>query len=110
VRKIGLALPGVEEGTTYGSPALKANGNLVACIAINKAVEPNTLVAWVGFEQREDLLKQHPKIYYLTPHYENHPVVLARLSATKTAALRQLLETAWRFATTKKPVRKRTRR
>jgi hypothetical protein len=28
VRKIGLALPDVEEGTTYGTPALKIRGQL----------------------------------------------------------------------------------
>ena len=107
MRKIGLALPGVEEGTTYGSPALKVKGNLLACIAINKSVEPNTLATRVGFEQREELLKQDPEIYYLKPHYENYPVVLARLSEIKPDALRRLLEIAWRFATAKKPIRKR---
>src|ERR1700732_4694664 len=30
VRKIGLALPGVEESTAYGSPALKVHGKLLA--------------------------------------------------------------------------------
>jgi len=109
VRKIGLAMPGVEEGTIHGLPALRVKGNLLACIAMNKAVEPNTLAARVGFEQRAELLKQDPKIYYVKPHYENYPVVLARLSEIAPEALRHLLETAWRFATTKKPVRKRTR-
>jgi hypothetical protein len=32
VRKIGLALPEVEEGTAYGSPALKVRGSLLACV------------------------------------------------------------------------------
>ena len=31
VRKIGLALPGVEESTAYGAPALKVRGKLLAC-------------------------------------------------------------------------------
>jgi hypothetical protein len=30
VRKIGLGLPGVEESTAYGSPALKVHGKLWA--------------------------------------------------------------------------------
>jgi hypothetical protein len=29
VREIGLALPEVEEGTMYGSPALKVHGKLL---------------------------------------------------------------------------------
>lgn len=109
VRKIGLRLPGVEETTAYGAPALKVKGKLLACIATNKSAEPNTLVARVGFEQREELLKQDPETYYLKPHYENYPVVLARLPRIDYDALGKLLELAWRFASTKKPARKRTR-
>ena len=105
VRKIGLGLPAVEEGASYGSPALKVRGQLLACLATNKSAEPNTLVARVGFEQREELLKQHPDIYYLKPHYENYPAVLARLSRIGSHELRTLLELAWRFATAKKPTR-----
>lgn len=29
VRRIALALPGVEDGVSYGAPALKVNGNLL---------------------------------------------------------------------------------
>jgi hypothetical protein len=108
-RKIGLGLPGVEESTVYGAPALKVKGKLLACIATNKSAEPNTLVARVGFEQREELLKQDTETYYLTPHYESYPLVLARLPRLGSDALRGLLELAWRFASTKKPGRKRTR-
>ena len=106
VRKMGLGLPGVEEGTTYGSPALKVKGELLACIATNKAAEPNTLAVRVGFEQRAELLKQDPQLYYIKPHYENYPAVLARLSQMDVKKLRALLDLAWKFATTKKPRRK----
>src|SRR5438045_3143804 len=69
VRKIGLALPGVEESTMYGSPALKIRGKLLACIAINKAAEPNTLVVCVDFDRRAELLETDPRTYYLKDHY-----------------------------------------
>ena len=107
VRQIGLALPGVEESSMYGAPALKVHGQLLACIATNKSAEPDTLVARVGFEQREELLKQDPRTYYVKPHYENYPAVLVRLSRIDSDALRSLLELAWRFVTAKKPARKR---
>jgi len=32
VRKIGLTLPGMEESTAYGAPALKIRGKLLACL------------------------------------------------------------------------------
>src|SRR5712691_11312735 len=43
VREIGLALPGAEESSTYGSPALKVGGKMFACMAIHKSAEANSL-------------------------------------------------------------------
>jgi len=42
VRTMGLALPEVEEGTAYGSPALNVRGKMFACLAIHRSAEPNT--------------------------------------------------------------------
>lgn len=49
VRKIGLALPGVEDGTAYGSPALKIRGKLLACVPIHRSAEPGSLAVRVDF-------------------------------------------------------------
>ena len=108
VRKIGLGLSGVEEGTTYGSPALKVRGKLLACLAIHKSAEPDTLAVRVAFDQRSELIAADPDVYYLTDHYVNYPVVLVRLSKIHTGALRDLLGIAWRFVTAKTLGRKRT--
>src|SRR5690349_1024393 len=56
VKKIGLALPGVEEATMYGSPALKLGGKLMACIAVHQSAEPDTLAVRTDFAEREELL------------------------------------------------------
>jgi hypothetical protein len=98
VRKIGLALPDVEEGTMYGSPALKLGGRLVACLAVHRSAEPGSLVVRTEFEDRTALLEEDPKTYYLTDHYVNHPVVLVRLSHIGIDQLRDLLASARRFA------------
>lgn len=100
VRKIGLALPGVEESTIYGSPALKVRGKLLACIAINKAAEPNSLVVRVDFDQRAELLETDPQTYYMKDHYLNYPSVLVRLSQIQPDALKDLLMMGWRYVTT----------
>src|SRR6478672_1654675 len=47
VRRIGLGLPGVEEGTMYGTPALKLKGKLLTCIPSHKSAEPNSLAMHV---------------------------------------------------------------
>src|SRR5712672_1594347 len=100
VRKIGLALPDVEEGTMYGSPALKVHGRLLTCLAIHKSAEPASLVVRTDFDERAALLAEEPETYYLTDHYVNHPVVLVRLSRIRTDQLRDLLRSASRFITT----------
>ena len=103
VRKIGLALPGVEEGTAYGTPALKVGGKLMACLAINKSAEPNTLGVFVDVDRRAELLTEAPDTYYLTDHYADHPCVLVRLSNIDEDALKGLLRMSWQF------VRKKSR-
>jgi hypothetical protein len=97
VREIGLALPDVVGGTTYGSPALKVRGRPVACVPVNKSAEPNSAVFWVGSERRAALIKKQPDIYYITDHYEPHGAVLVRLSRIARDELRELLQLAVGF-------------
>ena len=110
VRTIALALADVEESTTYGSPALKVRGKLLACIAIHRSAEPGSLAVRIDFDRRADLMAAAPDVYYLTDHYVNYPVVLVRLSRIHSDTLRDLLGMAWRFVTTKGPGGQRTSR
>ena len=101
VREIGLALPDVEESTTYGALGLKVRGSLLACKAINKSAEPDSLAVRIDFDQRAALLAEAPGTYYVTEHYVNYPVVLVRLSQVGKDELRDLLNAAWRFVTSR---------
>ena len=101
VRKIGLSLPGVEEGTTYGTPALKVGGQMMACIPSHKSAEPDSLAVRVDFDQRAELLREAPDVYYIKDHYVGYPCVLVRLSHVDEGTLRDLLGLAFRFITTK---------
>ena len=105
VRKIGLALPGVEEGMAYGSPALKVRGKLLACVPVNRTAEPGSLVVRVEFDDRAELLAAAPDVYYLTDHYVDYNGVLVRLSRVDADALRDLLRMAHKFVTAKRPAR-----
>lgn len=102
VREIALRLPGVEESTAWGSPALKVRGQWLAVIPTHKSAEPNSLGVRVDFEQRKELLESAPDIYYLKDHYQNYPVVLVRLARISHDALEGLLRMAWRVTTKKK--------
>jgi hypothetical protein len=103
VRKLGLALPDVVDGTAYGAPALKLAGKLLACIPANKSAEPGSIVVRIDLEHRAELLRQHPDIYYITDHYAPHPTVLVRLSKTTKRDLTELLRDACRFVVSSAP-------
>src|ERR1700752_1846953 len=99
VRKIGLALPGVEESTAYGSPALKVRGELLACVPAHRSAEAGSLVFRVGFDDRAELLAADPNVYYVTDHYLDYSAVLVRLSRVSPDVLRDLLGMAHKFVT-----------
>ena len=94
-RKIALALDRVEEGKSYGTPAFKVRGKLVARLR----EDGETLVVGMDIDQREQLLAEDPDTYYLTDHYRNYPWILVRLPRVHPDALRDLLRGAVRMAT-----------
>jgi len=101
VRRIGLALPGVQESTAYGSPALKLHGKLLACIPANPSAEPGSLVVTVDRNDRAALLAEAPDVYYVTEHYVPYDTVLVRLSRVAPDVLRDLLGMAHKFVSSK---------
>ena len=106
VRKMALALPGVEEGTSWGTPAFKLRGKLIACGPTHKEAEPDSLVVLLDFAQRDELLAAEPDVYYLKEHYVGYPCLLVRLKKIHPDALRDLLAMAWKYVDSKS---KRTR-
>jgi hypothetical protein len=101
VRQIALALPDVEEGKAYGSPALNVRGKMFAVIPTHKSAEPNSLAVRIDFAQRDELIAADPDTYYLKNHDVNYPVVLARLTRVHQDALRDLLVMGHRFVSAK---------
>ncbi len=92
VRDWALALPGVEEGTSYGTAAFRVRGKLIARLRD----EDGALVVKVDPGYREALIGAAPEIYFMTPHYARYPAVLVRLTAANGDELRDLLTDAWR--------------
>lgn len=106
VREMGMALPDVEEGTTYGTPALKVRGKMFVCIPSHRSAEPDSLAVRVPFASRDELLDAEPAIYYVKEHYVSYAVVLARLSKIHPDALRDLLRAGYDFVQSKARRRK----
>jgi hypothetical protein len=101
VRDIALMLPGVQESTAHGFPALKVDGKLLACVPANRSAEPASVLVRLDFDDRAELIDTDPVVYYLTDHYVGYSAVLVRLSRVKPDALRDLLGMAYKFVTRK---------
>ncbi len=101
VKKIGLTFPGVEEGTAYGSPALKVRGKLMACIPTHRTAEPGSLAVIIDRADRAEMLASAPDIYYITDHYLNYDSMLVRLARVNEEVLHDLLGMAHKFVTAK---------
>ena len=80
VRKLALAWPEVEDGSSYGTPALKVRKKLLARL---REDDETLVMLGVPQDEREMLIESQPKIYYFTDHYRDYPTVLIRLSNAK---------------------------
>jgi hypothetical protein len=102
VRELALALPGVEEGTSYGTPAFRVGKGFVCRFH----QDGESLVVPLDLDDREILVRVDPESFYFTDHYRNYPYVLARLATVDRDALRDLMEEAWRRQAPKKLIEK----
>ena len=92
VRQMMLALPGMEEGTSYGTPAFRVRNKLLARLHD----DGESLV--LQCDDRDLLIEADPTAFYVTKHYLNYPRVLVRLAHVQAKLLREVIEQAWRQA------------
>jgi len=92
VRSIFSELPGVEEGSSYGTPGFRVAKKFLA----RMKEDGGTLVVKCGFDERDFRLQADPETYFTTDHYRGYPTVLVRLARVSKTDLKELLETAWR--------------
>jgi len=98
IRAIALAWPEVGDGSSYGTPALKVRGKLLARLR----EDGETLVLpGIGLDERAMLMEAAPGIFFITPHDKDWPSILLRLPATDAATAKPLLLRRWRTLATK---------
>jgi hypothetical protein len=102
IRKMALAWPEVEDGTSYGTPALKVRKKLLARL---REDGDSLVMLGVPQDERDMLVESRPKVFYFTDHYRDYPTVLIRLSKTNPAAVGPLLCRRWRVLASKRAVR-----
>jgi hypothetical protein len=95
---LSLNLPGVEETTTWGEPALKAHGKLWVWWSPSE----DAPVFKVSLEEREILLEAAPGEFFVTPHYRPHALILVRPGALDLAWARANLMRVWRHQAPKR--------
>jgi hypothetical protein len=102
IRKIALAWPEVEDGTSYGTSALKVRKKMLVRM---KEDGDSLVMPSVPLDERAMLIESQPKVFYFTDHYRDYPIVLIRLSKAKRATVELFLRRRWRELASKKAVR-----
>ena len=101
VTELGLELPEAEQGTSYGTPALKVRGKMFARLR----EDGETLVVWTDFMERKALTQGDAETFFITPHYEDWPLVLISLERVDERELGELLIESWRQKAPKRLLR-----
>jgi hypothetical protein len=100
LRDYALTLPGVEEGTSYGTAAFRVKGKFF----LRLKEDGETLVLKTDFYERGHLMESEPETFFITDHYRAYPAVLVRLAAVRPGQLRELVLDSWRRHAPKKLV------
>jgi len=90
IRRVAATLTDVAEGTSYGTPAWRHRGRLLARLH----QDGQSIVLKVGNETRDHLLQADPATFFVTDHYIGYPEVLARFDKLSAADLKKLLARA----------------
>jgi hypothetical protein len=101
VLELARTFPGVEEGTAYGTPAIRVRGRFLARLREDNV----SLAIKCGFDERDARLRADPGTFFVTEHYRGYPAVLVRLDCVSRTDLRDVIEQAWRQAAPKRSIR-----
>jgi len=102
---LATKLPGVERGSSYGTPALHVCKKFLARLK----EDGESVAIKIGFADRDVLIELDPTAFYLTDHYRPYPAMLFRLRQVRRDLLERLLEQAWRLQAPKSVLAEATR-
>jgi hypothetical protein len=89
--ELALALPRVAKSTSYGTPAVKVDGELIARLR----EDGETVALRMGFIERDELMGSDPATFFITDHYLKYPAVCVRLGSVRRSVLQRLLKETW---------------
>ena len=88
---LALELPEVAVGTAFGTPALRVRNAFMGRLR----EDGETLAIRCDAEERPFLIEAHPGVLFVTPHYQDWPMVLVALPHAQVELVRELVEDAW---------------
>ncbi len=92
VAVFGASLPGVVEGTSYGTPALRVGKAFLT----RYRPEDDSIVIKLPIDERDLRIEAAPALYFITEHYRAWPAVLVRLARLSKKEMRAIIERGWR--------------
>jgi hypothetical protein len=99
VRRIALSLPETSERPSYGTPGFRVKDKLFARIR----EEGDVIALYVSdVAEKEALMAADPSVFFSTPHYDGHAMVLVRMGVVGEEELTELLTDAWRLRAPKR--------
>ncbi len=93
VVEMGSALPGVEESTSYGTPALKVSGKLLARYRTDA---DGSVMVDCELDEKDALVASDDPSFYTEHHYDGYGAILVDLATVEPGQLSELLTEAWR--------------
>jgi predicted alpha/beta hydrolase family esterase len=95
IRRIALTLPGAYEHPSHGGrPSWRTEKRMFAWLRD----DPEALVVWVSsLDEKEALLEHEPKVFFTTPHYDGHPMLLVRKASIDARRAERLIAESWKL-------------
>jgi hypothetical protein len=101
VRRMLLAFPGVTEGSSYGTPGFRVGKRFFTRLHPSG----DSMVVTVGsIDERDMLIEADPRVFHITDHYRNYPMLLVRMAQVQPDVLRAMFERHWRALAPKKMI------
>lgn len=114
VRRIAMALPGVEESTERFGFSVENKGKAKGLLWVwmeridpkKSRVPNNDVIAMrvANLAQKDLIIASNPKKFFTEPHYNGFPAILVRLEEVSVADLQALVPEAWRCVAPKELV------
>ncbi len=91
VMAFGLTLPGTEESTSYGKPAVRVRGKAF----LFPGRERCSFAVMAPIEEKELLMETDPETFWETDHYRGYPAVLVRFGSPDRERIEKVIRRAW---------------